>query len=51
MPANLSPGDRSDPAERHIDGDGHDADDPKHLVVVLAMVPEDDGEDDAAEVA
>ena len=49
--ADLPLGDGSDPAEREVDGDGYDADDPEHLAVVFAVVAEDDGEDDAAEVA
>lgn len=50
-PPDLAPGDRPDPAQRQIDGDGHDADDPEDFCVVLVVVAEDDGEDDAAEVS
>lgn len=51
MSPNLPLGNRPDPAERQIDRDGNDADDPEHLAVVLAVVAEDDGEDDAAKVS
>lgn len=51
MPTNLAFGDGLDPAQGEVDGDGHDADDPDDLVVAGAVVAEDDGEDDAAEVA
>lgn len=47
---NLPLGDRPNPAQRQVDGDGHDPDDPKHLPVILVVVAEDDGEDDAAQV-
>ena len=50
VPSDLALGDGPDPAEREVDDDGNDADDPKHLAVVLAVVAEDDGEDDAAKV-
>lgn len=51
MPSNLALGNGPDPTERQVDGDGDDADDPERLAVVLAQHAEDDGEDDAAEVA
>ena len=51
MPADLALGDGSDPTERQVDADGDDADDPDGLFVVGALVAEDDGEDDAAQVA
>lgn len=51
MPAHLSLRDRPNPAQRQVDHDGDDADDPDGLFVILALVPEDDGEDDAAQVA
>ena len=49
--ANLTFGDGFDPAEPEVDGDGDDADDPEYLAVVLAVVSEDDGEDDSAQVS
>lgn len=51
MPTNLTLGNRPDPTERQIDGDGDDADDPERLGVVLTQNAEDDGKDDTAEVA
>ena len=51
MPTNLALWNRSDPAQGEVDGNGDDADDPDGLLVIGALVPEDDGEDDAAEVA
>ena len=51
MPTNLPFRNRPDPAQGQVDRDGNDADDPNGLLVILALVPEDDGEDDAAQVA
>lgn len=51
MPTNLPLGDGPDPAERQVDGNSHHADDPEHARVILAVVAENDGEDDAAQVA
>lgn len=51
MPPNLPLRNRPDPAQCQVDRNGNDADDPKHLAIVLAVVTEDDGEDNAAEVA
>ena len=51
MPTNLPLGDRPDPAQGQVDPNGDDADDPNGLFVIGALVAEDDGEDDAAEVA
>lgn len=51
MAPNLPLRDGPDPAEPQVDGDGDDANDPKHLAVVLAVVAEDDGEDNTAEVS
>ena len=51
MPANLPLWNGSDPAQGQIDRNGNDADNPDGLLVILALIPEDDGEDDAAEVA
>ena len=48
--SNLSLRNRPDPSEYHIDGDGHDSDDPDGLGVVLGMVSKDDREDDTAKV-
>lgn len=50
MPTDLAFRNGLDPAQGQIDSNGHDADDPNDLVVPRAIVPEDDGEDDAAEV-
>ena len=50
MPANLALGDGLDPAQRQIDGNGHDANNPDGLLVICPLVPEDDGEDDTAQV-
>ena len=49
--ANLALGNRLDPAQREVDGNGHDANDPNRLLVIRPMIAEDDGEDDAAEIA
>ncbi len=51
MPTDLALGDRPDPTEGQVDGDGDDTHDPERLGVILAQDTEDDGEDDAAEVA
>ncbi len=51
MPTNLPLGNRPDPAQRQIDRNGNDANDPNRLLIILALVPEYDGEDDAAQVA
>ena len=49
--SDLSLGDRLDPAEAQVDDDGDYANDPQDLGVVLAIVAEDDGENDTAEVS
>ena len=51
MTPNLSPGNRLDPTQRKVDGNGNDPNDPKHFGVVFTVVAEDDGEDDTAKVA
>ena len=51
MTTNLSLGNWSDPAQGHVDGDGDDTDDPEDLRIVVAVVTEDDGEDDASKIA
>lgn len=51
MTANLAFGNRSNPTQAKVDSDGHDADDPENFGVVFAVVAEDDGEDDTAEVS
>ena len=51
MPTNLALWNGPNPAERQVDHDGNDADDPDGLFIIGAHVAEDDGEDDAAEVA
>lgn len=38
------------PAQRQVDRDSHDANDPEDLMVVLVVVAEYDGKDDAAQV-
>jgi hypothetical protein len=49
--ADLSLCDRRNPAHTHIDANGDDANDPHDFAVVCAVVAEDNGEDDAAEIA
>ena len=51
MPANLDFGNRSNPAEGEVDGDGDDAHDPEDLAVIFTVVAENNGEDDATQVA
>ena len=51
MTTDLTLRNRSDPAQRQIDTDSHNPNNPKHLAVVLAIVPEDDSEDDPTEIA
>ena len=51
MPTNLALWNGPDPAQRQIDRNGNDTDDPNRLLVILALVPENDREDDAAEIA
>ena len=51
MPTNLPLRNGSDPAQRQIDRNRNDADDPNRLLVLLALIPEDDREDDATEIA
>lgn len=48
MTSDLSLGDRSDPAERQVDGNGDYPNDPEDLAVILAVITEDDGEYDAS---
>ena len=48
--SDLTLGNRPDPAKREVDNDGNDANDPEHLAVVFAAVPEDDGKDDTTKV-
>ena len=50
MPTNLPFRNRSYPAHRQIDPNGNNPDNPNGLFVILALVPEDDGEDDAPQV-
>lgn len=47
----LSLRDRPDPTHSNVDSNGHRANDVEGLGVVLAALPEDDGEDDATKVA
>ena len=51
MPTDLPLWNRSDPAQRQIDRNRDDADDPNRLLVILPLIPEYDREDDAAEIA
>ena len=51
MPTNLPLWNGSDPAQRQIDRNRNDADDPNRLLVILPLIPEYDREDDAAEIA
>ena len=46
--SDLPLGDRSDPAERQVDGNGNYPNDPKDLAVILAVVTEDDSEYDTS---
>lgn len=50
MPANLPLWNRSDPTQRQVDSNRDDPNDPKHLCVIPAIVPEDDCKNDASEV-
>lgn len=50
-PTNLALRHRLYPAERDVNAHRHDADDPKDLAVHLGLVTEDNGEDDAAQIA
>ena len=51
MPTNLPLWNRSDPAQRQIDRNRNDADDPNRLLVILPLISEYDREDDATEIA
>ncbi len=51
MSPNLPPRNRPNPAQRQINRNRNYANDPKHFPIVLAIVSEDDREDDTAEVA
>lgn len=50
MTSDLALGNRPDPAQCQVNSDGNDANDPEHLAIVLAVVSEDDGEDNTTEV-
>ena len=50
MPTNLPLWNGSDPAQGQIDRNGNDTNDPDRLLVILALVPEADGKDDAAQI-
>ncbi len=50
MSTNLPFRNRPNPAQRQIDHNSNDANDPNGLLIIRALVPEDDGEDDTAEV-
>jgi hypothetical protein len=49
--SNLPLRDRLDPAKSHIQSKDDGADDPEALGVVLAVVSENDGEDDTSKIA
>ena len=51
MTTNLAFGNRSNPTQADVNRNGDDANDPDHLVVMRAIVSEDDGEDDTAEIS
>ena len=51
MTTNLPLGDGSDPAQRKVNSNSHDANNPKHFGVVLVVIPEDDSKDDASKIA
>lgn len=51
MPTNLPLRNRSDPAQRKINGNSHNPNNPKHLLVILVIVSENDGEDDTTQIA
>lgn len=50
MATNLTLWKRTDPADGQVHGHGHHSNDPIHLTVLFAIVPEDDGENDAAQI-
>ena len=50
MPSNLSLRNRSYPAQRQIDRNGHNANNPKHLRIILAQIPENNRKDNAPEI-
>src|SRR5436190_941637 len=50
MTTNLLLINRWNPAERKVDANVHQAHDPEHLPIVRAVVPENDGEDNATKV-
>ena len=47
---NLALGNRLDPADCQVDGDGHNTNDPQGLVPGGVVVPEHNGEDDTTKV-
>ena len=49
--ANLSLGNRSDPTDRKVNGDGNYANDPEHSPVICSVISENDSEDDTTQVA
>ena len=51
MPTNLALRNRPNPTQRQIDRDSDDTDDPNGLLVIRALVPKDDSEDDATQIA
>ena len=51
MPTNLPLWNGLDPAQRKVNRNSNDANDPNRLLIIRALVPEDDCEDDAAQIA
>ena len=51
MPTNLPLWNGLDPAQREIDSNSNDANDPNRLLVMRALVPKDNGKDDAAQIS
>lgn len=51
MTTNLAFGNRSNPTQADVNRNSDDSNDPNHLVVMRAIVSEDDGEDDTAEIS
>ena len=48
--ANLPFGNRLDPAQRQINANRHNANNPKHLRVILAIIPKNDGKHDTPQI-
>ena len=50
MPTNLPLRNRSYPAHRQIDRNGNDPDNPNSLLIILALIPENDRKDDTPQI-